>query len=107
MLHKTVIERMLMELQSGALAHQLESKGNSTPSIGHSCLLLQEHTEQQQPRHSRSYLEFRLSTFSSRVTAIQRLNISLPDTLATLVLGEVEKGETGWAAHPAECPSEE
>ncbi|GBN06930.1 hypothetical protein AVEN_181215-1 [Araneus ventricosus] len=43
----------------------------------------------------------------ARVTAIRRLNISLPDTLTTLVPGEVEKGETGWAAHPAECPSEE
>ncbi|GBO26090.1 hypothetical protein AVEN_51482-1 [Araneus ventricosus] len=40
-------------------------------------------------------------------TAIRRINISLPDTLTTLVPGEVEKGETGWAAHPAECPSEE
>ncbi|GBL73290.1 hypothetical protein AVEN_159329-1 [Araneus ventricosus] len=43
----------------------------------------------------------------TRITAIRRLNISLPDTLTTLVPGEVEKGETGWAAHPAECPSEE
>ncbi|GBL70146.1 hypothetical protein AVEN_54840-1, partial [Araneus ventricosus] len=46
----------------------------------------------------------------ARITAIRRLNripISLPYTLTTLVPGEVEKGETGWAAHPAECPSEE
>ncbi|GBM24778.1 hypothetical protein AVEN_245033-1 [Araneus ventricosus] len=43
----------------------------------------------------------------ARVTAIRRLNISLPDTLTTLVPGEDEKGETGWSAHPAECPSEE
>ncbi|GBN10465.1 hypothetical protein AVEN_90710-1 [Araneus ventricosus] len=43
----------------------------------------------------------------ARVTAIRRLDISLPDTLTTLVPGEVEKGETGWAAHPAECPTEE
>ncbi|GBN80122.1 hypothetical protein AVEN_207029-1 [Araneus ventricosus] len=43
----------------------------------------------------------------ARVTAIRRLDISLPDTLTTLVPGEVEKGETGWVAHPAECPSEE
>ncbi|GBO07101.1 hypothetical protein AVEN_248258-1 [Araneus ventricosus] len=43
----------------------------------------------------------------ARVTAIRRLNISLPDTLTTLVHGEVEKGETGWVAHPAECPTEE
>ncbi|GBO01272.1 hypothetical protein AVEN_22288-1 [Araneus ventricosus] len=42
----------------------------------------------------------------ARVTAIRRLNISLPDTLTTLVPGEVEKGETGWVAHPAECPTE-
>ncbi|GBM37981.1 hypothetical protein AVEN_171164-1 [Araneus ventricosus] len=41
------------------------------------------------------------------VTAIRRLNISLPDTLTSLVPGEVEKGETGWAAHPAECSTEE
>ncbi|GBO10105.1 hypothetical protein AVEN_81740-1 [Araneus ventricosus] len=40
----------------------------------------------------------------ARVTAIRRLNISLPDILTT---GEVEKGETVWAAYPAECPSEE
>ncbi|GBO00159.1 hypothetical protein AVEN_212418-1 [Araneus ventricosus] len=43
----------------------------------------------------------------ARVTAIRRLNISLPDTLTTLVPGEDEKEETGWAAHTAECPSEE
>ncbi|GBN72667.1 hypothetical protein AVEN_211054-1 [Araneus ventricosus] len=43
----------------------------------------------------------------ARVTAIRRLNISLPDTLTNLVPGEAGKGETGWAAHPAECPSEE
>ncbi|GBM14748.1 hypothetical protein AVEN_72016-1 [Araneus ventricosus] len=43
----------------------------------------------------------------ARVTAIRRLNISLPDTLTTLVPGEVEKGEPDWAAHPAECPTEE
>ncbi|GBL96189.1 hypothetical protein AVEN_118736-1 [Araneus ventricosus] len=43
----------------------------------------------------------------ARVTAIRRLNISLPDTLTTLVSGEVEKGETGWAAHPPDCPTEE
>ncbi|GBL89602.1 hypothetical protein AVEN_209083-2-1, partial [Araneus ventricosus] len=46
----------------------------------------------------------------ARITAIRRLNripISLPYTLTTLVPGEIEKGETGWAAHPAECPSEE
>ncbi|GBM13651.1 hypothetical protein AVEN_229612-1 [Araneus ventricosus] len=43
----------------------------------------------------------------ARVTAIRRLSISLPDTLTTPVPGEVEKGETGWAAHPAECPTEE
>ncbi|GBM18457.1 hypothetical protein AVEN_66817-1 [Araneus ventricosus] len=49
------------------------------------------------------YLQFQQE---ARVTAIRRLNISLPDTLTTLVPGEVEKGETGWAAHPAECPTE-
>ncbi|GBO38791.1 hypothetical protein AVEN_20539-1 [Araneus ventricosus] len=43
----------------------------------------------------------------ARITAIRRLNISLPDTLTTLVPGEVVKEETGWAAHPAECPTEE
>ncbi|GBM84962.1 hypothetical protein AVEN_120225-1 [Araneus ventricosus] len=42
----------------------------------------------------------------ARVTAIRRLNTSLLDTL-TLVPGEVEEVETGWAAHPAECPTEE
>ncbi|GBN70581.1 hypothetical protein AVEN_58892-1 [Araneus ventricosus] len=43
----------------------------------------------------------------ARVTTIRRLNISLPDTLTTLVPGKVEKGETGGAAHPAESPTEE
>ncbi|GBL80142.1 hypothetical protein AVEN_29131-1 [Araneus ventricosus] len=43
----------------------------------------------------------------ARVTAIRRLNISLPDTLTTLVPGDVEKGETGWAAHTSDCPTEE
>ncbi|GBL89038.1 hypothetical protein AVEN_255183-1 [Araneus ventricosus] len=43
----------------------------------------------------------------ARVTAIRRLSIYLPDTLTTLVPEEVEKGETDWAAHPAECPTEE
>ncbi|GBN31987.1 hypothetical protein AVEN_51702-1 [Araneus ventricosus] len=43
----------------------------------------------------------------SHTRAIRRLNISFPDTLTTLVPGEVEKGETGGAAHPAECPTEE
>ncbi|GBL83197.1 hypothetical protein AVEN_165396-1, partial [Araneus ventricosus] len=38
----------------------------------------------------------------ARVTAIRRLNISLPDTLTTLVPGEVEKGETGSASYPAQ-----
>ncbi|GBM62669.1 hypothetical protein AVEN_257268-1 [Araneus ventricosus] len=41
------------------------------------------------------------------VTTIRRLNISLSDILTALVPGEVEKRETGWAAHPAECPTEE
>ncbi|GBO12176.1 hypothetical protein AVEN_202468-1, partial [Araneus ventricosus] len=41
------------------------------------------------------------------VTAIRRLNIFLPDSLTTLVPGEVEKWETDWAAHPSECPTEE
>ncbi|GBM11083.1 hypothetical protein AVEN_242972-1 [Araneus ventricosus] len=43
----------------------------------------------------------------ARITAIRRLNISLPDTLTTIVPGEVEKVETGLAAHTAECPTEE
>ncbi|GBM74310.1 hypothetical protein AVEN_207232-1 [Araneus ventricosus] len=38
---------------------------------------------------------------------IRYTSISLPDTLTTLVPGKVEKGETGWSALPAECPSEE
>ncbi|GBL85223.1 hypothetical protein AVEN_222705-1 [Araneus ventricosus] len=42
-----------MELQSGAFTDQLESKGSLTPSEDHTCLLLQEHTEPHQPRHSR------------------------------------------------------
>ncbi|GBM23503.1 hypothetical protein AVEN_153080-1 [Araneus ventricosus] len=99
-----------MELQSGALTQQLESKGNSTPSKGHSFLLLQEHTEQHQTRHSRSYLEFHLSTSSSsRRPESQPFEDSdpLPDTLTTLVPGEVEKGETAWAADPAVYTSEE
>ncbi|GBN54262.1 Retrovirus-related Pol polyprotein from type-1 retrotransposable element R1 [Araneus ventricosus] len=50
------------------------------------------------------YLQLRQE---ARLTAIRRLNISLPDTLTTLIPREVEKGETGWATHPAECPSEE
>ncbi|GBM03546.1 hypothetical protein AVEN_95431-1 [Araneus ventricosus] len=43
----------------------------------------------------------------ARVKDIRRLNISLPDTLTTLIPGEVEKGETSWAAYPAEYPSKE
>ncbi|GBN15157.1 15-hydroxyprostaglandin dehydrogenase [NAD(+)] [Araneus ventricosus] len=39
--------------------------------------------------------------------SIRRLNISLPNTLTTIVPGEFEKGETGWAAYPSECPTEE
>ncbi|GBN15143.1 hypothetical protein AVEN_138872-1 [Araneus ventricosus] len=39
--------------------------------------------------------------------SIRRLSISLPDTLTTLVPGEVERGETGWAAHLSKCPTEE
>ncbi|GBL89665.1 hypothetical protein AVEN_104621-1 [Araneus ventricosus] len=31
----------------------------------------------------------------ARISAIRKLNISLPETLTTLVPGEVEKGETG------------
>ncbi|GBN07255.1 hypothetical protein AVEN_212443-1, partial [Araneus ventricosus] len=35
----------------------------------------------------------------ARVTAIRRLNISPPDTLTTVVPGEVEKGVTGLNVH--------
>ncbi|GBN31344.1 hypothetical protein AVEN_228548-1 [Araneus ventricosus] len=42
----------------------------------------------------------------TRVTVILRQKISLPDTLTTLVPREVEKGETDWAEHLAECPTE-
>ncbi|GBM40819.1 hypothetical protein AVEN_137323-1 [Araneus ventricosus] len=41
------------------------------------------------------------------VTAIRRPSISLPDILTALVPGESKKREMGWAAHPAECPTEE
>ncbi|GBM23353.1 hypothetical protein AVEN_97759-1 [Araneus ventricosus] len=66
MLYKTVIGMMLVYGAAvWCLDPQLESKGNSTPSKDHSCLLLQGHTEEQQPPHSRSYLEFHFSTSSS------------------------------------------
>ncbi|GBN44964.1 hypothetical protein AVEN_174816-1 [Araneus ventricosus] len=41
-----------------------------------------------------------------RVTVIRRLYIYHPDSLTTFVLGEIEKGETGRAAHIAECLTE-
>ncbi|GBM09732.1 hypothetical protein AVEN_101784-1 [Araneus ventricosus] len=46
------------------------------------------------------------SPAGNRITVIRSLNISLPDTLTTFVSLEVEKEETGWAAHPSECPTE-
>ncbi|GBM79127.1 hypothetical protein AVEN_52292-1 [Araneus ventricosus] len=70
-----------------------------------------EHTEPQQPSTFQAilgipplYLQLQ---WEARVTAIRRLNIPLPDTLTAIIPGEVENGETGWAAHPAECPTRE
>ncbi|GBM51924.1 hypothetical protein AVEN_1507-1 [Araneus ventricosus] len=70
-------------------------------------LALQENTEPQQSRHSRSHLEFHLSPPApgGQSHSHSKTNISFRH-FETLVPGEVEKGKR-LGCTSAECPSEE